>query len=351
MYEAMKQRLGAVITARQAELAAAQNAISAAEARLTQAQAAVPSAQQRVTDAAQALAAADAAVATALAGQASAQAAVGAAEQAVADWADGEPPPILPNHKPNPAWRAWQQRGASLRARLAAAQRAQSNASAAVAQAQAARNQARSGLAVAQAGLASALAAVRGAQAGLVTAHTAADTAQRRLAEAQAERTGLDDRERRILADPLDVSDLREAADDELALIEALRRHRKTSRDQRWRHQQARAAALAAADRAADDLAALLATMRAWDGFPGVPALTSAAAQLDALLAGVAAQRARPPESRTDDLARETAQADAARAVLDSVLTSGTATRDQALADLQQAAAAMAGLNTEAPLT
>lgn len=349
MFAAMRARLAERITARQAAVTAAETAVTAAETALTAAQAAVPPAEQAAAQATQAQASAQSQLDTALAAQAARQAAYDGAAAAVTEWQNSEPDKLLPNGQLNPGWQQWSKRGIALNKALDEAAQALGEADAAAAQAQATRDRAAAAAAATQAALAAARQAFTGAQSDAALAGQALAGERDRLAALRAEQADLETQERRILAEPLDLADLRAAADQQLAEVGEVRWRRRAAREQRFALQQHRAAILAAADTAADDLAVLATAIRAWDGSAGLPALGAVADRLDGLVRDSRTQRARPTAARTDDLGRASGTAEQARSQLAAVLTAAADTRDEAARQLEADAEALASINAEAP--
>ncbi|MFI7602522.1 hypothetical protein [Actinoplanes sp. NPDC049681] len=269
------------------------------------------------------------------------QAAWDASAAALRQHENNEPEVLGPNGKPSPEHMAWLRELRQLRNRLAAAgQRLQT--------AQAALDQANQVLTVRSQEAAAAAGAVAEAQRRLEAARAdvaraeqvvegldrALDTLRQNVARADAGLAALDAREARLLAEPLDRTDLQSAADDELTAYLGLRRGRRVQLDRRLAARTARAAVLTASDATAEELAVVHDDIRSWPELGNVPGLAAAAGLLADIIARSRAQRATPPDSRDDDLAAVTAHLTAVVQILADTVAKADAQRDAARARL-----------------
>ena len=152
------------------------------------------------------------------------------------------------------------------------------------------------------------------------------DRLQRAEAAINAQITGLDARAARILAQPLNRSDLEQAADAEVAALLALRARRHDLFVQRAAAVEQRGAVLRGHDGVADRLDTLAAALRSWSEAPSHPEVGAVATALEGIVNASRTQRQNAPQSRSDDLS-------AAQAILSGQLGQLTALAQQASAD------------------
>jgi chromosome segregation ATPase len=349
MFDRTRAQLQPQIDAQQQVLAEALALRDAAQGQVDAVVAAVVSAQARLASAQAALTKAQDALAAAQTNRDTARAQRAAAAQAVTDWLDAEPENPLPNGHPNPAWRPWKLQLDQREADLDAKQTALTNDENALAAAATARDAATTQVSTAQGAVASAQEPLPAAQDRLRQTQPAIVKAESDLAELFEVPSELDAREARILAEPLNRTDLELASDAEM-LAAFTRRH--TRHDlwiQRLQAVKDRGATLSAHDATADDLAALASIIRSWPGAGTDPDLNAVAAALEGIAQDSRTNRMFGAESRSDDLGAVTATLMAQARTISTLLAAANAQRDAAGVALQRSGEALATINKQAP--
>jgi chromosome segregation ATPase len=351
MFERLRAVLGRGVTAAQAGVVAAQAARDAAVAEVAPRQALLPALQDDVTAAAAGVDAATAQVGPLqavvdqrMADSQQAQTALAAAQQRLADHEANEPADEINGHV-NPAWVKWKKRRDELQravdnaaaaadaalVALGQAQQALAAAAAQVAAAQATLGQARDRLAGGEAAVVAAQEAVTAAEQGIVQAQDAVVAAQARV-------DGLDARAARLVAEPLDRTDLETAADAELADQRAALAHRHDAMTRRAAAVEARRQEQGVLDVTVDALAELRRVVLASPQVGRRPSLPALAAAIQAAVDANRAQRGRPVRDRADDVAALHDVLAARLADLRADLAAASADRAAAAIALRQAA-------------
>lgn len=310
--------------------------------RLPPLQDALAQAQATAQEATAALTAAQAVVDQRRQARDDAQAALVNARRALADHAANEPERFDERHHLNPEWVEWKERRDELSASVQHAQAALEDANTLLAQAQQARdaaaeraNQAAAAATAAQEQLDAATERVAEAQRRVDAATAAINDAEQAAARLGEQLSKLDARAARVLAEPLDRTDLEHAADAELADLLGRRHERHELFMQRASLNTDRAAVLAAHDQTADAVQLLQRSIGSWPDSGRYPALAGVADALGQVATASMTQRARPPAQRTDDLP-------AVQAILVEQLGALRAALQQAIVERQFAAAAVA---------
>jgi chromosome segregation ATPase len=240
-----------------------------------------------------------------------AQAALANPRQALADHEANEPERFDERHHLNPEWLDWQERRDELIGAVRDAQAALDNANNLLAQAQQARDgaaehatQATAAATAAQEQLDAATERVTTAQRRVDAATAAINDAEQAAAGLGEQLSKLDARTARILAEPLDRTDLEHAADAELADLLAALTHQHATLARRAAAVTARTAVLESADHTVEELAALGRDIAALQQKTvGWPSFVPLLAAIDEAVRANAAQRGQPPVDRHDDLA------------------------------------------------
>ncbi len=343
MYEHVRARLAAIVTARQADAQIAVARADQAHQQRDSTAAAVTAAQPVVTTAQATADSAQTSLVSAQSALSARQAELVAAQEAVSEWiADGAPDPGEPHHHPTPAYL---KRLAELRQAVAHAQAAVTSAQSAVATAQAAAAGAAADLATQQQNLTNAQTAATAAASAVAAADQARQAAEAALAAAQQDVAAIDARAAAFAAAHT-PADLTAFGDAEQVEIATLRRRRAGLRADRYAAIVAREQLLAAHDSTIETVAALASALHGWsDSILTDP--PQIAVVLDGIVQTARAQRAAEP--RADDLPGLTAQLRAALDRLQSTTTLATQERDAASGALQDAIAQIASANSEAP--
>jgi chromosome segregation ATPase len=349
MFERTRAQLQPRIDAQRQVLADAQALRDAAQSEVDAVVAAVASAQAGLASAQAALTQAEDALTAAQANRDTARAQRAGAAQAVADWLENEPENPLPNGHPNPAWPPWKRQLDQRRAKLEEKQAALTDAENALATTVGVRDAAASRVSSAQDAVASAQQPLAVAQDRLRDTLPAIADAERELAELFQVPAELDARVARILAEPLDRTDLEEASDAEMLAASTRRQSRQDLWGQRLGAVKDRGATLAAHDATADDLAALAAGIRFWLGAGTDPDLNAVATALEQIAQESRTQRMFGAEARSDDLGAATATLMAQADTIGRLLAVANTRRDEAAAALQRSGDALAAINKQAP--
>jgi hypothetical protein len=349
MFDRTRAQVQPRVDAQQQVLAEARALRDAAQGQVDVAEAAIASAQANLASAQTALTQAQDALAAAQANRDGARGQRDAAAQAVTDWLDAEPENPLPNGRPNPAWRIWSRTLHEREADLDKKQEALTNSETLLAAAVTNRDTAARQVSTAHDAVTSAQAALPGAQDRLQQTLPAVTKAETDLAELLEVPGELDAREARILADPLDRTDLEEASDAEMLAALTRRHARHDLWTDRLRAVRDRSTTLTAHDATADDLAALAGTIRSWPGFGSDPDLNAVAATLEGIAQSSRINRMFGAEGRTDDLDADTATLTTQTQTVGTLLAAANVQRDDAAAALKRSGDALAAVNKQAP--